>query len=144
VSIKFRAIARGTPNCGLRFFSYPASKPGLFNFDEVYLQTGPLLIAKSEMCAAVMMSAGFTACGFTSGENAYRSLDTIKNALILAHPKVYVADNDSAGHKYGEARATLFDAQLRFPPDPYKDWDEWLLAEPQACMEATSLWLEGK
>ena len=42
------------------------------------------------------------------------------------------------------ASAALLAADLRFPPDPFKDWDEFYLSDPDNAIKLTNSWLEEK
>jgi len=143
VGVKLRLIR---PAGKLRYFSLPYSRSGLFNFDEVYLTDRPVLIAKGELCAAVMRRAGFLACALTSGEAGTQKgqplFQEIRSALSLA-PRIVVGDNDPPGRKYAPQRADTFDAGLRYPPEACKDWDEWFLARPDECVRETERWIEA-
>ena len=134
VGVKMRSIA------GKRYVSLAGSRAGLFNYDAVYLTTKPVLIVKAEIPCMLLDQLGFLACAPTGGEGSYRQGEKWRLALALA-PKVVIGDNDEPGRKHGPARAALLAADLRFPPDPYKDIDEFLLAEPQRAMDALKAWL---
>ena len=95
---------------------------------------------KGELCASVMKSAGFLACGLTGGESCTKAIQIVRDILILSPRIVYFADNDAHGQT-GPVIAALTGAKLAFP-ERGKDWDEWFLLERNACLDATKrlLW----
>lgn len=135
MGVKFRNINQKF------YFSYPGSRPGLWNYDEVYLKEEPVLVGKGELCAAVMKSAGFLSCGLTSGESRNSSLEIVRDALLLSKRIIYFSDNDRQGKASGELIATMIGGQVAFPQEG-KDWDEWYLKDRNACIEYTKqlLW----
>ena len=135
VGIKMRSVR------GKRYLNLPGSRSGLFNYNAVYLMTKPVFIVKAEIPCMLLDQLGFLACAPTGGEGAYRRSEKWRTALALA-PKMVIGDNDAPGRRHGPVRATLLAAQLRFPPDPYKDIDEFYLAEPERCLEALQRWRE--
>ena len=135
VGIKMRSTV------GKRYISLPGSRAGLFNYDAVYLTTHPVLIVKAEIPCMLLDQLGYLACAPTGGEGSYRQAERWRLALALA-PKIVIGDNDEPGRKLGPVRAALLAADLRFPPDPYKDLDEWYLANPEEALRMTEKWLE--
>ena len=135
IGIKMRSIT------GKRYVSLAGSRSGLFNYDRVYLTTHPVFIVKAEIPCMLLDQLGFLACAPTGGEGSYRQSEKWRMALALA-PKVVIGDNDEPGRKLGPARAALLAADLRFPPDPYKDIDQWYLAEPERALEMLRAWLK--
>jgi DNA primase len=135
IGIKMRSLT------GKRFTSFPGSRQGLFNFDKVNLSTGTVLIAKAEIPCMLLHQLGYTACAPTGGESAWKKSAEWRTALALAN-KIVIGDNDAPGREMGLKRAALLSAVLKFPPDPYKDWDEWFLAEPIECIQTTNGWIE--
>ena len=132
--IKFR----NTISAGLRYFSLQGSRQGLFNYDQVAYVAKPVLILKGEIPVMLADQDGLTACAPTGGEGGW--MEAWRTALALAS-KVVVGDNDAPGRVLGEKRAAFFAASLRFPPEPYKDWDEWRLNDPIRCLNTTQRWL---
>lgn len=140
MGIKLRRIVEGEP----RFFSLKGSRLGLFNLDAVYLSTFPVLVAKGEIPCMLMDQLNFKACAPTGGEGSWYKNEAWRTALALC-PKIIVGDNDEPGRVMAQRRASLLGGIIRFPPERFKDWDEWWLAEPNAAVEATRQWLqEGK
>jgi hypothetical protein len=133
--IKFR----NTQGSGMRYFSLEGSRQGLFNYDQVAFLPRPVLILKGEIPVMLADQDGLTACAPTGGEGGWMTVWRTELALAT---KVVVGDNDAPGKILGEKRAAFFAAVLRFPPDPYKDWDEWRLADPIRCLKDTKRWLE--
>lgn len=135
MGIKFRDINKKF------YFSYTGSKPGVWNHDDVYLKEDPILVAKGEICAAVMKSAGFLACSLTSGESNNSSLNLLRDALIMSKRIIYFSDNDRQGRAAGELIATMIGGTVAFP-EKEKDWDEWYLIDKQGCIDHTKklLW----
>lgn len=130
---------RNTTNNGIRFFQVEGSRQGLFNYDAVEYATGVVFVTKGEIPTMLMSQIGYLACAPTGGESGWR--EEYRTALALAQC-VYVGDNDGAGRKYGERRAAILNALLKFPPEQYKDWDEWYLADPIDCTLKTGYWAE--
>lgn len=143
VGVKFRVMNGYAKH---RFFALAGSKSWIFNLDAVEYKPDPLLILKAEIPAILAWQCGINACGLTGGE-------TMKLAgfaeKLTARKIIYVADNDPDPRvraqimKAATERAALLFAELKAPPEAYKDWDEWLLAEPGACLAQTRAWLEG-
>ena len=135
VGVKMRSTT------GKRYLNLAGSRSGLFHYDAVYLTTRPVFIVKAEIPCMLLDQLGFLACAPTGGESAYRQSGRWRTALALA-PKVVIGDNDRPGREQGPLRAALLAAELRFPPDPYKDLDEFYLAEPERAVEMFQRWRE--
>ncbi len=133
VGVKMRSLT------GKRYVSLAGSRSGLFNYDAVYLTTKPVFIVKAEIPCMLLDQLGFLACAPTGGEGSYRQSERWRLALALA-PKVVIGDNDEPGRKHGPVRAALLAADLVYPPDPYKDVDEFYLAEPERALEMLRKW----
>jgi len=136
----------------LRFSSEPGGRKSIFNIDKAAWSTDPLLIVKGEIPCMLLDQLGFNVCGLNAGEG--QKADKWVRKLALAAKRVFVGDNDyldvakkkaeSKGFRSAEdmalARADELIAELRFPPRPYKDIDQWILADPAAVEEIKS-WL---
>jgi hypothetical protein len=138
MGIKMRVMG----NTQYRYFSVSGSRASFWGYDDIYMTTEPVIIAKGEICAAVMRRDGFLSGAPTGGEGAKASFESLKNALVLTKA-IYVSDNDPGGRKYGPTRAALLNAELKYPPDPFKDWDEWYLADREDTVRQTNKWLEA-
>ena len=123
-----------------RYMQEKGSRQGLFNFDAVYLTTRPVLIVKAEIPVMLLDQLGYLATAPTGGEGGWR--EDWRTALALA-PKVLIGDNDRPGRILGQKRAALMGAGLHFPPEPYKDVDEWILAERTNALKAIDSWIEA-
>ena len=138
ICLKMRNMNRYS---SFRYMSLEGSRLGLFNFDEINMIDEPVLIAKGEITAMLMWQHGFHACAPTGGESSHQNIDHWFAALAFSPMKIVVGDNDKAGRKFGKKRAGMLYAELKFPPEQYKDWDDWLLAEPAQCIEETRRWI---
>lgn len=128
---------------GIRYMSFPGSKKGLWGYNDVYMKDSTVFIVKGELAAIIMRRFNFLSCAPTGGEAG--TVDDIRNALILSR-NIVIGDNDKSQTtnemmtKHAENRALLLNADLYFPPLPYKDVDEWLLEDPEA-EEAIRKWM---
>lgn len=144
VGIKMRNIYSGP-----RYRAIKGSRTGLFNYNGVAYQTGTIYVVKGEIAALVMLERGLLACAPTGGESMKLSRE-IRSALALSHP-VVIGDNDPdpkvrrETRKLAERRARSLNARLIFPPEDYKDVDEWILDDPEAldelCREEEEQWV---
>lgn len=140
-AIKFRNIKTG----GLRFFSEKGSVKALWNYDGVLYTNKPVLIVKGEIPGLLMEQEGFTSCAISGGESS--DMQKYRDILSFSAKLVYVGDNDrdpAVREKMQQAarkRADMLGAELRFPPDKFKDIDDWYLGDPQARSIIRS-WLE--
>lgn len=131
IGIKLRNIT----DSGIRYMAIPGSRKGLFNYNSVWMNDGPVFLVKGEIAAMVVERAGFTACAPTGGEGSY--IGGIQTALALAKV-IVIGDNDENPdtrekmNAYAENRAALFGGTLRFPPPEFKDIDKWILNDPKA------------
>lgn len=139
VGIKLRNLQ---PN-GLRYRSIEGSRTGLFNYDAVSYTTERVYVAKGEIAAMVLTENGLLACAPTGGESMAIPSWMVK---ILARADVVViGDNDRDPEvrrrtaKLAEERAKILNAKLFFPPEEYKDVDEWILDDPLALSELRGL-----
>lgn len=132
VGIKFRAIVPQD----LRFFTEKGSRSGLFNFDNVLWTDRPVIIVKGEIPAMLLDQYDILACAPTGGENM--RVDEYSRALAFCSRRVVVGDNDydeevrKKMQAAARERANALHAELRFPPEKYKDIDEWILADEKA------------
>jgi hypothetical protein len=129
-----------------RYTSLPGSIGGLFNYNDVFYETGPILIVKAEIPAMLLWQHGLKACAPTSGEASAEA--ELYSAMVWSRKRVVVADNDrdervrAAMDKAAARRAEVFHAILRRPPEGWKDVDAWLLDEPEAALREVRRWLE--
>jgi hypothetical protein len=127
---------RNTNSNGLRYQAIKGSRSGLFNYDDVYLTSDRVYVVKGEIAAMVLIGRGLLACAPTGGESMILT-DRYLQALAFADV-VVIGDNDpdpevrAKTRRQAEARAELLNAQLFYPPDEYKDIDEWILDKPEA------------
>ncbi len=140
-AIKFRRIS----GAGVRYWSAKGSRKGLFNVDSVKWKEEPVLILKGEIAVMLLDQLGFNACCLTGGEGA--KIDEWKHYLAFATRRIFVGDNDAAletRHKMqliSAERAGQWNADLRYPPENYKDIDEWILKDSNALGEIKSWYL---
>lgn len=128
-----------------RYMSIVGSRRGLFNYNNVYMTTDPVLILNGEMAVMVADRFGLLACAMTSGEMG--SFKEFRNALALSK-NIVVGDNDehlsSADRERimlsTQKKATLLAADLVYPPKQYKGWDDWVLDDDNA-MEEVKKWI---
>lgn len=135
-----------------RYASLPGSIGGLFNYNEVFYHTGPVLIVKAEIPVMLLKQMGikekFNAvpCAPTSGEASAEA--ELYSAMVWSRKRVVVADNDrdekvrAAMDRAAARRAEVFRAVVRRPPEAWKDVDAWLLDEPQEGFTTIGSWLE--
>ena len=139
---------RSTRQAGPRFWMAEGSRQTLFNYDGVVYVDEPLLVLKGEIPVMLMEQHGFHACCPVAGEGS--NLDVkYRAALSFSKKRVLVGDNDAnldvRRRMQGKAkeRAEFLAAEMRFPPNAYKDIDEWFLAEPETALPTIQGWLEG-
>lgn len=77
----------------------------------------------------LLSQMGYLACASTGGESA--KLDRWKDIFIFFDRIVVIGDNDKAGRAGAHDRAELLCGTAVFPPEGYKDIDEFMLAEPE-------------
>jgi len=137
VGIKFRNTTKG-----LRFFTESGSRGGLFNFDAVLWTDDPVLIVKGEIPAMLLDQYGLLACAPTGGEGA--DVSDYVGTLAFSARRVVVGDNDTDPEvkarmqQFARERANTLRAELRFPPEEYKDIDDWIRYVPSAIEEVRS------
>jgi hypothetical protein len=140
--VKFR-----NTGSGMRYWSARGSVTALFNYDDVAYKDDPLLIMKGEIPVMLADQLGFSACCSTGGEGA--DMSKYSSTLAFSARRVVVGDNDQDEKTRREIvrltnlRAKALHAEVRFPPEVYKDWDEWLLNEPDECLAVTYEWISG-
>lgn len=122
---------------GGRYICIDGSVSGLFNYDGINSDTGKIFVAKGEIAAMVLESLGYTACAPTNGECG--DITPFASAFALAKKIVVISDNDPKEstkkqiEKCAQKRAKLLKAELVYPPEDFKDIDEWILAEPESA-----------
>jgi hypothetical protein len=130
----------------LRFWSAKGSHKALFNYDAVAYTTRPLLFLKGEIPVMLCHQYNILACAPTSGEGSY--IEKWAPLLALSRKIIVVGDNDQDPEVREQMqakaayRAKLLKAELKFPPERYKDIDEWMLADRSALGIIRS-WLDG-
>lgn len=131
VNIKYRNLGDG-----LRYWNEKGSVKSLFNYDAIAWTTEPILITKGHIPTMLMSQHGISSCCCTAGENA--SMDLWYPQLSLASKRVYVGDNDrdlkvrKVMQDAAQKRGAELSADVKFPPEQYKDLDEWVLADVNA------------
>ena len=131
-AIKFRRIS----GPGVRYWSEKGSRKALFNVDNCMWKEEPVLILKGEIAVMLLDQLGFNACCLTGGEGA--RVEEWKHYLSFATRRILVGDNDTnmeTRHKMqliSAKRAEQWNAEIRFPPEQFKDIDEWILKEDSA------------
>jgi hypothetical protein len=90
---------------------------------------------------------GFRACCPVAGEGS--GLDNrYRVALSFSEKLVLIGDNDANQEvrrrmqDKAKERADFLTAELHFPPQEYKDIDNWVLAEPETALPIIKGWLE--
>jgi len=126
MGVKMRDIR--TRDKARRYWQLEGSRAGIYNYDAVAYKTIPLVMVKGEIPVMLLDQYGIAACAPTGGEGSWEEGWLI--ALEMNAPRIVVGDNDGPGRKLGARRAELLKAKLVFPPERYKDIDEWLLHEP--------------
>ena len=135
---------RNTTGNSLRYLAVAGSRKGLFNHDAVFLASEPVLVVKGEIAAMVAERFGFLACAPTAGEGA--CIKELHVALSQCEP-IVVGDNDAdtrvaeQTRLFAERRAAWLGADLRFPPFPYGDIDEYLLKDTEAAIVVVRGWI---
>jgi len=129
--IKMRNLGQG-----LRYKSVKGSRAGIFNYDRVAYKQERIYVVKGEIAAMVLTSRGLVACAPTGGESMKLG-EQYQQALALGDI-VVIGDNDrdpevrAKTRVMAKERAESLNAKLFFPPETYKDIDEWILDDPQA------------
>lgn len=129
VGIKFRYIGRSKD--ALRFFTETGGSKGLFNYDAVAWTKKKVLIVKGEIPAMLLDQYGMLACAPTAGENSHA--EEYSPVLGLSAKRIVIGDNDPdpavrlVMQTAAMDRANALHAILQFPPEEFKDVDEWLM-----------------
>ena len=129
VGIKFRYIGRDEKQ--LRFFTEKGGRKGLYNYDDVAWTKKRVLIVKGEIPVMLLSQNGILSCAPTAGEGSLAT--EYAPVLGLSKKRVVVGDNDpdpevrTRMQERARARANALHAELQFPPEGYKDIDEWIL-----------------
>jgi hypothetical protein len=137
--IKMRNLWKCAPE--KRFWMLEGSRLGLFNYDAIYLTQRPVFIVKGEIPAMLMDQIGFPyVCAPSAGEGSGRKAIYTWNTALALSPKIVIGDNDGPGRELGKKRAILFGAKLFFPPEEFKDIDEWILADQTGAKDQLEKW----
>lgn len=142
VNIKYRRIT----NYGMRYVEEKGSVKSLFNYDAVAWTQEPVLITKGHIPTMLMHQNGILACNITAGENAH--LRDFAPQLSFSKRRVYIGDNDwdwqtrLKMQAFAKERAEEIQAELHFPPDQYKDLDDWVL-DDETAIGVIKEWLYG-
>lgn len=132
--IKFRSLAE-RPR--LRYWSAKGSVASLFNHDMVAFTDKPVAVLKGEIPVMLFDQLGILAAAPTTGEGR-GDMSEWAHLFAFAKKVVVIGDNDRDPEvrrkitAATEKRAEQLKAELRFPPEKYKDIDEYILAEPDA------------
>ena len=136
VSLKKRALHAA--GLRYRFWMEAGSRKGLFNFDRVVYAQGPVFYVKAEIPAMLLDQGGYQACAPTTGEGGF--LETWRTALAFTD-LIIVGDNDPTGREQAEARSRdMQNSMVVYPPETFKDIDEWILADPPHAWEMIGQW----
>jgi DNA primase len=122
-----------------RFWQWPGSRQGLFNLDGVRYATEVVFVVKGEIPCMLLSQMGYKACAPTGGEGGWT--ERWRTALALAK-RVVIGDNDAPGKKLADKRGLLLNAHVVFPPENFKDIDEYILAEPREAAAQLARWKE--
>ena len=139
--IKFRRM-RGE---GMRFWAEKGSKMALFNVDNVAWKEEPVFILKGEIPVMLFDQLGLNACCMTGGEAS--TIQNWKHYLSFATKRILIGDNDinlevrNRMQHISAERAGQWNADIKYPPEQYKDIDEWVLADQNALVVIRS-WYE--
>jgi DNA primase len=123
-----------------RFRAVKGSRQGLFNIDDCQYSTGTVFVVKGEIPAMLLWQMGYKAVAPTGGEGGWR--ESWRTALALAN-KIVIGDNDVPGRIMGPKRAALMAADLVYPPQAFKDIDEYVLASPEEARRQLDRWASG-
>ena len=121
---------------GLRYIAETGSRGDLFNIDAIQFTNGHCFVVKAELPTILLDQWGFKAVAPTGGEGSWD--DRWRTDLGLSRLTV-IGDNDGPGRSLGVSRATKFGARLEYPPEEYKDVDEYMLAHPEEALS----WLQA-
>lgn len=136
VSLKKRAL--NPTGLRYRFWMEAGSRKGLFNYDYVLYERGTVFYVKAEIPAMLLAQAGYLACAPTTGEGGFK--DEWRTALAFADI-VIVGDNDETGREQAAKRAEAMpNSIVMYPPERFKDVDEWILADPTHAWDIIEQW----
>jgi len=128
-----------------RFTNLPGGMNGIFNINEVKEKGGKVLIVKAEIPSMLLSQRGFLSCAPNAGEGALD--ESWYRNFVFCEKRIVVGDNDPDSkirekmNEFAVKRAEALKAGLKFPPENYKDIDEFMLAEPNAASELIKGWL---
>lgn len=128
----------------MRFAAVKGSRSALFNYDAVAYTQRPLLFLKGEIPVMLMHQFNILSCSTTHGE-AGKIVDWLP-LFTFSKKVIVVGDNDenfqtrTKMQEQAARRAELLKAELKFPPERYKDVDAWVLADYSAIEEIRA-WL---
>lgn len=140
--IKYRATWE---DANVRFWSEPGSQRALFNYDRIAYTTEPVLIAKGEIPVMLLDQYEILAGAPNSGEGSW-DMSQWRHLFAFASKVVVVGDNDESPEirarmqERARQRAESLGAELRFPPEKFKDIDQWVLEDPSGIAVVRS-WL---
>lgn len=123
-----------------RFRAVKGGRQGLYLIDACQYFTGTVFIVKGEIPALLLCQMGYRAVAPTGGEGGWT--DNWRTFLALAN-KIVIGDNDVPGRIMAPKRAALMAADLVYPPEQYKDLDEWILASPEEARKQLDRWASG-
>jgi hypothetical protein len=144
-AIKFRSTRK---NAKVRYWSEAGSVNALFNHDKVALTDRPVAVLKGEIPVMLFDQLGLLACAPTTGEER-SDMSEWKHLFAFSVKKIVITDNDPdpiiRARIVAKAamRAAQIGAELRFPPEQFKDVDEWILADPNAIQTIRD-WLNSE
>ena len=131
-----------------RFINEKGSVGSLFNLNSIRDITEPVLVVKSEIPCMLLHQYGIKVCAPTVSENIWADAGTWYVQLSLSPKRILVADNDPSEDvrakimKYAKLRADLLHAELRTPPEQFKDIDDWVRAEPDTAIPTIKEWMK--
>lgn len=141
VNLKYRRIA----GSGLRYFEEKGSRKSLYGYDDIAYKGDPIIITKGHIPTLLLLQRGILSTNITAGENAH--LSEWWPQMALASHRVYVGDNDTDPtvrekmQAFARQRALDIRAEVKFPPEEYKDLDDWILGDPGA-LEIIKSWIK--
>jgi hypothetical protein len=142
---------RKTYDSSFNYFAVSGSHRGLFGFDNVIRHEGTTIVCKGEIAAMVVekvVGERARVCAPTAGETA--GVESVRAAILGAKTVILIGDNDK-DPKVREriVQATLergrsLGAKVVFPPEKYKDIDQFILAEPGPASSLLAQWMEAR
>jgi len=147
LGVKLRSISRSS---NLRYWSVKGSKCSLFGYDKARKKP-KVVITKGEIAAMVVERYmiefsiyDIGVCSPTGGESSWKD-EWVH--MLSGKQCIYIGDNDhnpctrfdmvSAAVR----RANKLGAKLVFPPNEYKDVDEWVVSSPYHSIRTIQSWL---